>query len=284
MTVGDQCMGISCFQVIGLERQLVELMQRQRIARKSDERKQQPRYGPLTRRSGTNLAESRVPMGEQSAPSVASTKPSTFGSIVADSSRDIGGNTGLDNPNRGLWNFRGRLGEKLQQALGRNPDASELSFSYDMLEGGAGFICTVNVFGIDFRSDPCPKKKQADQDACRSALESWDTLIRDTLALRVAVEPQSEPESSRYRMDAKSRLNHALQRKLGRPVTRMDVTYHTELVQGKDNLFRSIVRLGCLPGDRTFEGFGAVGKGSAEQDAAARALEWLDSVPLFDHP
>ncbi|KAF4738709.1 hypothetical protein FOZ62_024087, partial [Perkinsus olseni] len=269
----------SRFPVIGLERQLVELMQRQRLARKSDE-KQQNRYGSLTRRSGTSLAESRMYVGKQSAPSVASTKPSTFGSIGAEPSPEGGGNAGLESSSDGLWNFRGRLGEKLQQALGRNPDASELSFSYDALDGGTGFMCTVSVFGIDFRSDPCSKKKQADQDACRSALESWDTLIEDTLALQVAAGQQAGPDASVCRMDAKSRLNHALQRKLGRPVTRVDVTYHTEQMKDKENLFRSILRLGCMPGDRTFDGIGALSKGSAEQDAAARALEWLNSLPV----
>ncbi|KAF4653715.1 hypothetical protein FOL47_010329 [Perkinsus chesapeaki] len=275
-------MVLQTFKVVGLEREFIDLTQRQRLGRKHGGA-HNVKYSSLTCRSATGGSDSRPAPGKQSAPSVGSTLPSTLDGISASASSICGTvPSSIDNPNDVLWNFRGRLGEKLQQALGRNPDASELCFSYEPLERGGGFICTVKVFGLEFRSDPYPKKKLADQDACRCALESWDTLLQDAVSMRAEATRQIGPDYGVSRMDAKSRLNHALQRRLGRPVTRVDVTYQTESTDGSENLFKSTLRLVCLPGGRSFIGYGALSKGSAEQDAAGTALDWLDSQPISE--
>jgi len=154
--------------------------------------------------------------------------------------------------------------------------------------GLKAFQATVTLACLDsisFAGQICNDKKTAEKSAAQEALNHYadDTATfeppakkQKTVAAGVVGAVAAPANTS-----GKSMLNMMLAKILKKPLSKTDVTYESEQIQGVG--FQVTVQLPCLPDEwssKSWSGEAAPKKSDAEHSAAAAACEDLKAYPM----
>jgi len=153
---------------------------------------------------------------------------------------------------------------------------------------------TAVVFGEDLvrthHGDPCKSKKEAEQDACRKAVQgefrgqqpvqvtvsvSSGGLEAPTAGVKRSAAGAGLGQTSNPDTDKKGRIAHLLRVLLGRPVTASETVYQTTESLGS---FTCTLTLPTYQDDAIFQGEPCPTQKAAEQSAAAQAVAAFEEI------
>lgn len=209
-------------------------------------------------------------------------------------------------------NWKGLLLEASQKEVNRPPQAGDLEFQVESLDGektGPRFVSTIvcNVLSVT-RGHPPPcytgeeranTKKEAEQVAAQLAMsqefpeaynaalqahEAWAQEHPEEISVEFTMDGQPvkkklKSEGGALSGDPKSQLNHGCQLLVGRTLQKGDILYEATQIEGalpeSGQSWIASVKVTFDTEERRFEGWPSVDKRQAEISAAAVAVEQL---------